>query len=147
MMRSEALQLGVGKQISFVGATPHVGVYLAQADLLLLPSCSESFGMAALEAMAAGVPVIGSRVGGLEDMVNDGICGRLLPVGDIEGMAAAACELLMDPMLAASFANAGRQLARERYSPAGSVAAYLKLYTQALASRDAPHLAEVLRTG
>ncbi|MEN9469378.1 MAG: hypothetical protein RL630_1111 [Verrucomicrobiota bacterium] len=137
-MRSEALRLGVGERISFVGASSHVGEYLAQADLLLLPSDNESFGMAALEAMAAGVPVVGSRVGGLAEMVEDRICGRLLPVGDIQGMATAVCELLIDHPLAEAYGSAGQRLARERYAPAASITAYLKLYSRALTRRETP---------
>jgi len=140
-MRSEAIHLGVSGRISFIGETPHVGEYLAQADLLLLPSADESFGMAALEAMAAGVPVVASRVGGLVEMVEDRICGRLLPVGDIEGMATAACELLTNRPLAEAYATAGERIAHERYAPAASIAAYLKLYTLAVAHRDTRLLA------
>ena len=146
-MRSEAIRLGVSERISWVGATPHVGAYLTQADLLLLPSEDESFGMAALEAMAAGVPVIGSRVGGLEDMAEDGVCSRLLPVGDIGGMAAAACELLLDRERAAFYAEAGRHLARERYAPGRSIAAYLELYARALSFRETPPLTGAPREG
>jgi N-acetyl-alpha-D-glucosaminyl L-malate synthase BshA len=137
-MHSEALRLGVSERISFVGATPHVGEYLAQADLLLLPSDNESFGMAALEAMAAGLPVVGSRVGGLAEMVEDRICGRLLPVGDIQGMATAVCELLIDHPLAEAYGSAGQRLARERYAPAASITAYLKLYSRTLTKREMP---------
>jgi len=129
-MQSEAARLGVANAISFVGATAHVESYFAQADVLLLPSATESFGMAALEAMAAGVPVVGSRVGGLAGVVAEGVCGRLLPVGDLDGMAAAACELLLQPRLAAAYGDAGRRLARERYAPAGVIAAYGAFYAE-----------------
>lgn len=134
-MHSEAIRLGVAHAISFVGATAHVGPYFAQADLLLLPSACESFGMAALEAMAAGVPVVGTRVGGLTGVVADGVCGRLLPVGDLDGMAAAACELLMQHRLAEAYGDAGRRLARERYAPDGVIAAYRALYDESRARR------------
>ena len=129
-MQAEAARLGVAKAISFVGATACVERSLAQADILLLPSASESFGMAALEAMAAGVPVVGSRVDGLAGVVVDGVCGRLLPVGDLDGMAAAAVELLLQPGLAAAYGDAGRRCARERYAPAGVIAAYGEFYAQ-----------------
>ena len=129
-MQSEAARLGVANAISFVGATARVESYFAQADILLLPSATESFGMAALEAMAAGVPVVGSRVGGLAGVVAEGVCGRLLPVGDLDGMAAAACELLLQPRLAAAYGDAGRRLARERYASAGVIAAYGAFYAE-----------------
>jgi glycosyltransferase involved in cell wall biosynthesis len=111
-----------------VGATADVGAYLDQADLLLCPSASESFGMAALEAMAAGVPVVGSRVGGLTEVVADDICGRLLPVGDLDGMAEAACQILLQPRLADAYAEAGQRIARTRFSPDNAIAAYRGLY-------------------
>jgi N-acetyl-alpha-D-glucosaminyl L-malate synthase BshA len=129
-MRAEATRLGVAQAISFVGATARVEHYFAQADVLLLPSASESFGMAALEAMAAGVPVVGSRVDGLAGVVVDGVCGRLLPVGDLDGMAAAACDSLLQPRLAVAYGDAGRRHARECYAPAGVIAAYGEFYAQ-----------------
>ena len=141
-MHSEAVRLGVADTISFVGATAHVGPYFAQADVLLLPSACESFGMAALEAMAAGVPVVGTRVGGLTGVVAEGVCGRLLPVGDLDGMAAAACELLMQHRLAEAYGHAGRRLARERYAPDGVIAAYRALYDAARARHATRLLSE-----
>lgn len=128
-VRSEADRLGMADRISMVGATGNVSHYFSQSDLLLLPSASEAFGMVALEAMAAGVPVVGCRVGGLIDLVQEGVCGRLLPVGDLDAMAAAACELLLTPHLAAAYGEAGRRIARERYAPAAIVAAYIGLYS------------------
>jgi N-acetyl-alpha-D-glucosaminyl L-malate synthase BshA len=140
-MQTAAARLGVADEMSFAGSITRVESYLDQADVLLLPSASEAFGMAALEAMAAGVPVVGSRVGGLPGIVVEGVCGRLLPVGDLDGMAAAVCELLLQRQLAAAYADAGRRLARERYAPAGVIAAYCGIYDQARAggsSRRSP---------
>ena len=136
-MHSEAVRLDVADKMACVGSTARVESYLAQADILLLPSASESFGMVALEAMAAGVPVVGSRVDGLAGVVVDGVCGRLLPVGDLDGMAAAACELLLQPRLAAAYGDAGRRLARERYAPDGVIAAYGAFYAEARARHAA----------
>jgi glycosyltransferase involved in cell wall biosynthesis len=135
VMRSESARLHVADKVTFVGSTPNVEPYFAQADVLLLPSASESFGLVALEAMAAGVPVVGSRVGGLSGVVVEGECGRLLPVGDLDGMAAAACELLSQPRLAAAYAEAGRRLAREHHTPADVAAAYGEFYDRARARR------------
>ena len=69
---------------SFLGQVPNIADYLAVADLLLLPSETESFGLAALEAIASEVPVIATNVGGLPEVVRDGEHGFLVPVGDIE---------------------------------------------------------------
>jgi glycosyltransferase involved in cell wall biosynthesis len=134
-MRAEAERVGLADAVHLVGATADVGAYLDQADLLLCPSASESFGMAALEAMVAGVPVVGSRVGGLTEVVADDICGRLLPVGDLDGMAEAACQILLQPGLAAAYAEAGRRIARTRFSPDGAIAAYRGLYAATRAGR------------
>jgi N-acetyl-alpha-D-glucosaminyl L-malate synthase BshA len=134
-MRAEATRVGLADAVHLVGATADVGAYLDQADLLLCPSASESFGMAALEAMAAGVPVVGSRVGGLTEVVAEDICGRLLPVGDLDGMAEAACQILLQPDLAAAYAEAGQRIARTRFSPDNAIAAYRGLYAATRAGR------------
>lgn len=132
VVRVAAAREGLADRVSFHGERADVDAFLDRADLLLMPSADEAFGMAALEAMACGVPVVGSRVGGLVDVARDGVCARLLPVGDVEGMAAAACELLLDPRLAASYAAAGRRIAAERYAPAAALSAYLDRYAAAL---------------
>ena len=89
---------------------------LAGADLFLLPSETESFGLAALEALACEVPVIASRVGGVPEVVGDGENGFLLPVGDVDGMAEAALSLLRDEDRRRAFGVAGRRWAETRFS-------------------------------
>jgi N-acetyl-alpha-D-glucosaminyl L-malate synthase BshA len=93
----EAAKLGVKKDVRFVGRVDDVADVLRGADLFLLPSETESFGLAALEAMACGVPVIASRTGGLPEVVEDGVSGFLAPVGDVAGMTERAIELLKNP--------------------------------------------------
>jgi N-acetyl-alpha-D-glucosaminyl L-malate synthase BshA len=93
-VEAEAEQLGVTTHVRFLGKVDAVADLLRAADLFLLPSASESFGLGALEAMACGVPVVASRVGGLPEVVEDGEAGVLVPVGDTHGMAQAALELL-----------------------------------------------------
>ncbi len=82
--------------MSFLGKLESVAPLLAAADLFLLPSQTESFGLSALEALASGVPVVASRVGGLPEVVRDGETGMLCPVGDVDAMAEAAIGLLSD---------------------------------------------------
>src|SRR5581483_2704961 len=91
-----ARELGVADDVLFVGSVPNIADYPSIADLFLLPSETESFGLAALEAMACEVPVIATRVGGLPEVVSEGEAGYLLPVGDTGGMAELAATLLAD---------------------------------------------------
>jgi N-acetyl-alpha-D-glucosaminyl L-malate synthase BshA len=93
-VEAEVERLGLTPHVRFLGKVDAVADLLRAADLFLLPSASESFGLAALEAMACGVPVVASRVGGIPEVVTDGTSGALVAVGDVDGMANAALELL-----------------------------------------------------
>lgn len=93
----EAVRLGVQHNVRFAGRVDDVADLLRGGDLFLLPSETESFGLAALEAMACGVPVIASRVGGLPEVVTEGESGFLAEVGDVSTMTERAVELLRDP--------------------------------------------------
>jgi len=93
---TEARALGVDRDVHFLGKIDAVAPLLAGADLFLLPSQSESFGLSALEALASGAPVVGSRTGGLVEVVKEGVTGALCDVGDVDAMAAASLEILSD---------------------------------------------------
>jgi D-inositol-3-phosphate glycosyltransferase len=97
-LRDLAAALGVARWVDFRGPQPQAALpdYYAAADLCVMPSLYESFGMVALEAMACGVPVIGSRVGGLAVTVQDEVTGLLVPEGDAAALSAAIVELLPD---------------------------------------------------
>ena len=88
---------------------------LSISDLFLLPSEQESFGLAALEAMACEVPVIASRVGGLSEVVEDGVNGFLHHLDDLDGMAASGIRLLTDEQLHFEFAQQGRRAVTEKF--------------------------------
>ena len=93
----EAEQLGVADAVQFLGRLDRVATILQATDLFLLPSQTESFGLAALEAMACGAPAVASRAGGLPEVIDDGVSGILEPPGSVEAMARRAIEVLQDP--------------------------------------------------
>jgi N-acetyl-alpha-D-glucosaminyl L-malate synthase BshA len=128
----EARMLGVEDSVSFLGKLDQIAPLLAAADLFLLPSQSESFGLSALEALASGVPVVGSSAGGLPEVVRDGETGVLCPVGDIPGMAAASLEILSDRKRWMERSRLAITDARERFSRDAIVTKYESLYRQSL---------------
>ena len=91
-----AHDLKINDRIHFLGKQDRVNELLPLADLMIMPSSLESFGLAALEAMACKVPAIATRVGGVPELIEDGLTGLLYSVGDVDGMAAGALSLLKD---------------------------------------------------
>src|ERR1700748_2017775 len=110
-----AFSLVIRELVHFLGKQDSVTELLPLADLMLMPSELESFGLAALEAMACRVPAIATRVGGVPELIDDGVSGCLFPVGDVDAMAAAAIELLRDPAQLDTMATAARQTAQQRF--------------------------------
>ena len=135
LAEEEARRLGVEEDVHFLGKIDAVAPLLAGADLFLLPSQSESFGLSALEALACGVPVVATNAGGLVEVVRDGVTGRLCPMGDVDGMAAAATGILQDRERWRAMSAAAAEDARARYSRDAIVARYEALYTDAVAVR------------
>ncbi len=131
----EASLLGVTEHVHFLGKIESVAPLLASADLFLLPSEKESFGLSALEALASGVPVIGCASGGLPEVVIDGQTGVLRAVGDVDGMAAGAVDLLRDEARWAEVSVRCAADARARFAQSTIVSEYEALYTEALAAR------------
>ncbi len=127
-----ARDLGIEDRTVFLGNVAAVETILPVARLLLLPSDAESFGLAALEAMACGVPVIGTAAGGLPEVVLDGETGYLRPVGDVDAMAQAGLDLLENEERWRLFSAAGRRRAIERFPTDAIVARYRQLYERTL---------------
>lgn len=125
-----ARELGVEAWVSFHPPTPHPEEVLGAADLFLLASEEESFGQAALEALASGVPVVATRVGGVPELVGPEV-GRLVEAGDLEGFAEAVLELLSHPRLP-EMRKRARELAIARFHPDRITQAYLEVYQEAL---------------
>lgn len=114
--------------VVFVGKQANIADYLGIADVFLLPSELESFGLAALEAQACEVPVIATRIGGIPEVVNDSETGFLSDVGDITKMTADTLLLLKDEELRRTFGEKGRELAVQRYSTSNIIPQYIAFY-------------------
>jgi len=124
-------KLGVGDEVRFVGKQEQMEDILAIADLFLLPSEYESFGLAALEAMAAGVPVVSTNAGGLSEIILPGITGYMGSVGDVETMTGRALEILRNDETLNAFKTRSAKHA-EKYDIHNIVPQYEKLYEQFL---------------
>jgi N-acetyl-alpha-D-glucosaminyl L-malate synthase BshA len=127
-----ARRLGISERVRFLGRLDGIEEMTGIADLYLLPSELESFGLSALEAMACRVPVIGSDSGGLPEVVLNGETGFLLPVGDVDGMAERALSLLKDDTLRQKMGRAARQRAAELFASEQIVPLYEAFYERTL---------------
>jgi N-acetyl-alpha-D-glucosaminyl L-malate synthase BshA len=121
-------QYRLTEDVMFLGKNRYVDAYMCSADLLLLPSERESFGLVALEAMAYGIPVIATAVGGLPEVVEDGKTGLLSRMGDVDKMANDAIELLTNDKKYQQFSQEGIKQAREKFSADLIVSDYIKCY-------------------
>ncbi|MBP1633826.1 MAG: pimB 3 [Acidobacteria bacterium] len=128
-----ARERGVAGDVVPLGGQEDVRQFLSIADLFLLPSATESFGLAALEAMACGVPVVASRVGGLPEVIEDGVSGILRPPEDVEGMAASGIAILTDAALHDRLAVTGRRVVHDRFCAEKIVPLYERFYEEVLA--------------
>jgi N-acetyl-alpha-D-glucosaminyl L-malate synthase BshA len=127
-----AHDLGIHSRIHFLGKQERVNELLPLADLLLMPSQLESFGLAALEAMACKVPSIATRVGGVPELVDDGETGLLYEVGDVAAMTQGALSLLSDLARLNTMREAGRKTAQKRFCSSLVVPQYVKFYEHVL---------------
>ncbi len=127
-----AVQLKIQDRVHFLGKLDTVHELLPVADLMLMPSELESFGLAALEAMACEVPTIGTTVGGVPELIEHNVTGLLFPVGAIDQMSAAAIALLQDPARLQKMAKAARCVAQKTYCSSRVIPRYEQFYESIL---------------
>ena len=134
-VQNEVERFGLGRAVEILPPQEDVVPLLSAADLFLLPSSQESFGLAALEAMACEVPVIASRVGGLPEVIDDGDTGVLHAMNDLDAMAASAVHLLTDRVAHEVMAGRARSAVRRRFCVDLIVPMYERLYLDLLARK------------
>jgi len=130
-----ARDLHIQEKIHFLGKQERVNELLPLADLLLMPSEMESFGLAALEAMACKVPSIATWVGGVSELIDDGLTGLLYQVGDVDAMAQGAIGLLKDRARLEAMRDAGRKTAQKKFCATLVVPHYVRYYQSVLANQ------------
>jgi N-acetyl-alpha-D-glucosaminyl L-malate synthase BshA len=126
---------GLTRDVVFMGKQNQVQNLLGVADVMLLPSDLESFGLAALEAMACGVPSVCSRVGGVPEVITDGVEGYLVPPRDVNTMAERTLRILTEPGRRETMGKAARQRASTEFCATKIIPRYEKLYQSVLNSR------------
>jgi N-acetyl-alpha-D-glucosaminyl L-malate synthase BshA len=125
-------ELGLQNRVSFLGKQDEVAQIISLADIMLLPSEKESFGLVALEAMACGVPTVASNAGGIPELVTHGQTGYLAPVGDTVQMSEYVLKLLSDEALYQSFSQACVQRARNQFCVEQLTEQYEQIYYRIL---------------
>lgn len=133
--KERAREHRISERVEFLGNHQFVEQFIPLADLFLLPSWHESFGLVALEAMSSGVPVVASQEGGTREVITHGLDGFLAAPDDVEEMVRLGLEVLTNPGRAAAMKEAGRRTAVERFSPSLAVDRYLALYEDVLSGR------------
>lgn len=127
-LEARARGLGIEERVAFIGERHEIADLIRHADVFLLPSQDESFGLAALEALASGVPVVATRAGGICEVVRDGETGLLADVGDVAELSIALTRLLSDPDLRRRLGAAAAEDARARFCPGPILDRYEALY-------------------
>ncbi len=127
-----AKTLGIGRSVTFAGQRQDVPDCLAAMDVFVLPSLNEGMGRALVEAMAAGRPVVATRVGGIPAIIEDRATGLLVPPQDSDALAGALAELLRDPARAKEIGTAGSAAIGKRFGATDMVRAIEAVYAQAL---------------
>jgi N-acetyl-alpha-D-glucosaminyl L-malate synthase BshA len=129
-------ELGLEDRVAFLGKQERFEELLAAADVFLLPSEQESFGLAALEALSCGIPVVASNIGGIPELVSPGETGFLAPMGDIGAMAGHVLALVQDPVRWKAFSRRAREQVLERFQLGPAIDRYEALYRRL--AKEAP---------
>jgi glycosyltransferase involved in cell wall biosynthesis len=127
-LRSRCADLGIVDEVVFAGFRGDLDNFLGCLDLLVHPALMEGLGVSLLQAAAAGVPIVGTRVGGIPEVVDHGVNGILIPPADADALAEAVVRILKDRNLAGRMGEEGRRIARKRFSIEGMVEGNLRVY-------------------
>ncbi len=133
-LRCLVQELGLKEQVTFAGGVADVTPFLAATDVFVHPSRAEGMPGALLEAMAAGLPCVATRIGGTVDVMADGVDGLLVEPGDVEGVAVAIARCLADPQLAARLGATARQRVEAEFTIEAMAARYVTLYERLVAA-------------
>jgi glycosyltransferase involved in cell wall biosynthesis len=136
-LRDAAAARGVAERVRFLGWVRDLPAVSAAWQVFVLPSLEEAFGIAAVEAMHLGLPVVATHAGGLPEVVEHGVTGLLVPPGDPSALAAAIGELLRSAAYRRTLGDAGRRRARERFGTEAMAAAMAAVYQEMEAEREA----------
>ena len=128
---------GIIDKVNFVGDITEIATYIATADCVFQPSYNESFGMVLLEAMACAVPTLSSNVGGIPEVVEDGVTGFTAAADDDELMASRMTRILSDPALQRQMGEQGRERAAKLFDPESKIKQYVECYESAIAEFSA----------
>ncbi len=134
-LQNLAQQLGIASQLSFAGGVSDLPAFLGDASMFVLPSRSEGFSNAIIEAMAASLPVVATDVGGNAEAVLEGVTGRIVPPEDVDALVSAVLETLENPEEARAMAEAGRQRVQERFTTEAMMRQLTATYQSLLAKK------------
>lgn len=136
-LKARVRAAGLEHRVSFAGRVENVHDYLQASDVFAFPSLFEALGLSLVEAAACGLPCVGSRTGGIVDVIEDGRSGYLCSPGDVSGLAEALEALVRDPGRRETFGRVGLSIARTRFDLADSVERYRTLLLGMLSPRAA----------
>jgi glycosyltransferase involved in cell wall biosynthesis len=134
-LERQSSEFGLDRQVKFLGHRSDVPELLQQLDMVVCSSHQEPFGICLIEAMATGLPVVGTSVGGIPEVIADGVCGYIVPPRSSADLASAVKRLVLDAALRDSMGRAGRERVLSLFSPAMQAQKVTAIYESLLISR------------